>query len=84
MIASSYRTAAQYAELFDTRLAVESMLPASRAYLDAGAAFGLFPAAGAMSDEALRLVGGPRDRERQSGSGDDQAFRDYPDDSDDR
>src|SRR5689334_25434590 len=54
MIASSYRTAAQYAELFDTRLAVELMLHASRAYLDAGAAFGLFLAAGAMSDEALQ------------------------------
>lgn len=61
MIASSYRTAAQYAELFDTRLAVELMLHASRAYLDAGAAFGLFLAAGAMSDEALQQVGGPQE-----------------------
>jgi hypothetical protein len=61
MIASSYRTAAQYAELFDTRLAVELMLHASRAYLDAGAAFGLFLAAGAMSDDALRQAGGPQE-----------------------
>jgi hypothetical protein len=61
MIASSYRNAAQYAELFDTRLAVELMLHASRAYLDAGAAFGLFLAAGAMSDDALRQAGGPRE-----------------------
>jgi hypothetical protein len=61
MIASSYRTAAQYAELFDTRLAIELMLRASRAYLDAGAAFGLFLAAGAMSDDALRQAGGPQE-----------------------
>lgn len=61
MIASSYRTAAQYAELFDTRLAVELMLRASRAYLDAGAAFGLFLAAGAMSDDALQQAGGPQE-----------------------
>jgi hypothetical protein len=66
MIASSYRTAAQYAELFDTRLAVELMLHASRAYLDAGAAFGLFLAAGAMSDEALQQAGGPQELRKLS------------------
>lgn len=67
MIASSYRTAAQYAELFDTRLAVDLMLRASRAYLDAGAAFGLFVAAGAMSDDALRQAGGPQEAQNLSG-----------------
>ena len=61
MIASSYRTAAQYAELFDTMLAVDLMLRASRAYLDAEAAFGLFLAAGAMSDDALRRAGAPQE-----------------------
>jgi len=61
MIASSYRAAAQYAELFDTQLAIELMLHASRAYLDAGAAFGLFLAAGAMSDDALRQAAVPQE-----------------------
>jgi hypothetical protein len=67
MIASSYRTAAQYAQLFDTTLAIELMFHASRAYLDAGAAFGLFLAAGAMSDEALRRAGGPQEVRNLSG-----------------
>jgi hypothetical protein len=66
MIASSYRTAAQYAELFDTELAIELMLHASRAYLDAGAAFGLFLAAGAMSDDALRQAVSPRELQNLS------------------
>lgn len=60
MIASSYRSAAQYAALFDTRLSVQLTLRASRAYLDAGAAFGLFLAASVLSDQAL-LHGGRDD-----------------------
>lgn len=74
MIASSYRNAAQYAELFDTSLAIELMLHASRAYLDAGAAFGLFLAAGAMSDDALRQAGGLRELRNLTGPDADVQF----------
>lgn len=58
LLASTYRTAAQYAALIDTRLATRLTLRASRAYLDADVPFGLFLAAGALDDEALlRAVG---------------------------
>ena len=61
VIASSYRMAAQYAALFDPLLAAVLMMRASRAYLDAGAAFGLFLAAGALSDDALLAAGADRE-----------------------
>jgi hypothetical protein len=64
VVASSYRMAAQYAALFDPLLAAVLMMRASRAYLDAGAAFGLFLAAGSLSDDALLAAG--LDRELSS------------------
>jgi hypothetical protein len=61
MVASSYRSAAQYAALVDTRLATRLTLRAARAYIDAGVTFGLFLAAGVLSDQAMLRSGGDED-----------------------
>lgn len=53
-IASTYRLAAQYAALVDIPLAMDLAVRASLAYLEAGVPFGLFLAAGLLSDSILR------------------------------
>ncbi len=57
IIASTYRTAAQFAALVDIHLATELTLHASRAYLDAGIPFGMFLAAGVLDDQVLQDEG---------------------------
>ena len=58
MIASSYRTAAQYAELFDTMLAVDLMLRASRGLSGRRSCIRAVP--GGRGDERRRAAPGGR------------------------